>query len=85
MDAHEPVWSEYSNAQRVSLSGERIKMLRSWHRSDFSIDNDLYLYPSETQALENLSRYIVRCPVSLRRLQNEKNSSYVLYQPKSKK
>ena len=45
------------------LSDERIKILRSWRRSVFSIDNDLYLYPSDTQALETLSRYIVRCPV----------------------
>lgn len=49
-----------------------------------SIDNDLYLYPSDTQALETLSRYIVRCPVSLQRLHYDKKSNYVLYQPKSK-
>jgi hypothetical protein len=66
------------------LSDERIKILRSWRRSGFSIDNDVYLYPSDTQALEILSRYIVRCPVSLRRLHYDKKSSYVLYQPKSK-
>ena len=66
------------------LSDERIKILRSWRRSGFSIDNDVYLYPSDTQALEILSRYIVRCPVSLRRLQYDKKSNYVLYQPKSK-
>ncbi len=66
------------------LSDERIKILRSWRSSGFSIDNDLYLYPSDTQALETLSRYIVRCPVSLRRLQYDKKSNYVLYQPKSR-
>ncbi len=66
------------------LSDERIKILRAWRRSGFSIDNDLYLYPSDTQALETLSRYIVRCPVSLQRLHYDKKSNYVLYQPKSK-
>src|SRR3990172_9343938 len=50
------------------LSDERIQLLRSWRRSGFSIDNDVYLYPSDTQALETLCRYIVRCPVSLQRL-----------------
>jgi len=66
------------------LSDERIKILRSWRRSGFSIDNALYLHPSDTQALETLSRYIVRCPVSLQRLLYHKKSKYVLYQPKSK-
>ncbi len=66
------------------LSDERIKILRSWRRSGFSTDNDVYLYPSDTQALESLSRYIVRCPVSLQRLRYDKKSNYVLYQPKSK-
>jgi len=66
------------------LSDERIKILRSWRRSGFSIDNDVYLYPSDAQALEILSRYIVRCPVSLRRLHYDQKSNYVLYQPKSK-
>ena len=66
------------------LSDERIKILRSWRRSGFSIDNDLYLYPSDPQALETLSRYIVRCPVSLQRLHYDKKSNYVLYQSKSK-
>ena len=66
------------------LSDERIKILRSWRYSGFSIDNDVYLYPSDTQALETLSRYIVRCPVSLQRLDYDKKSNYVLYQPKSK-
>ena len=70
--------------QHDLLSDERIEFLRSWRRSGFSIDNALYLYPSDTQALEILSRYIVRCPVSLRRLKYDKKSNYVLYQPKSK-
>ena len=70
--------------QHDLLSNERIKILRSWRFSGFSIDNDVYLYPSDTQALETLSRYIVRCPVSLQRLHYDKNSNYVLYQPKSK-
>jgi len=70
--------------QHDLLSDERIKILRSWRRSGFSIDNDVYLYPSDTQALETLSRYIVRCPVSLQRLHYDKRSNYVLYQPKSR-
>ena len=66
------------------LSDECIKILRSWRWSGFSIDNDVFLYPSDTQALETLCRYVVRCPVSLRRLHYDKKSNYVLYQPKSK-
>jgi len=66
------------------LSDERIHLLRSWRQSGFSIDNDLYLYPSDTQALETLCRYIVRCPVSLQRLHYNTKSKFVLYQPRSK-
>ena len=66
------------------LSDECIKILRSWRWSGFSIDNDVFLYPTDTQALETLCRYVVRCPVSLRRLHYDKKSNYVLYQPKSK-
>ena len=66
------------------LSDECIKILRSWRWSGFSIDNDVFLYSSDTQALETLCRYVVRCPVSLRRLHCDKKSNYVLYQPKSK-
>ena len=65
------------------LSDERIQLLRSWRRSGFSIDNDVYLYPSDTQALETLCRYIVRCPVSLQGLHFNQNSNCVLYQPRS--
>ena len=81
----EPLRNDPSLLQEHDLlSNERIKILRSWRFSGFSIDNDVYLYPSDTQALETLSRYIVRCPVSLQRLHYDKNSHYVLYQPKSK-
>ena len=71
--------------QHDLLSDERIKILRSWRHSGFNIDNDVYLYPSDTQAIETLSRYIVRCPVSLQRLHYDKKSNYVIYHPKSKK
>jgi hypothetical protein len=40
--------------------------------------------PPIPKALEILSRYIVRCPVSLQRLHYDKKSNYVLCQPKSK-
>ncbi len=70
--------------QHDLLSDERIKILRSWRHSGFNIHNDIYLYPSDTQAIETLSRYIVRCPVSLLRLHYDKKSNYVIYQPKSK-
>ena len=55
-----------------------------WNHFGFSIDNDLYLYPSDAQALETLCRYIVRCPVSLPRLHYDTKSKFVLYQPRSK-
>ena len=57
--------------QHDLLSDERIKILRSWRHSGFNIHNDVYLYPSDTQAIETLSRYIVRCPVSIQRLHYE--------------
>jgi len=66
------------------LSDDRMNLLRSWRRSGFSIDNDLYLHPSDSQALETLCRYIVRCPVSLQRLHYDTKSKFVLYQPRSK-
>jgi hypothetical protein len=69
--------------QHELVSDERIQLLRSWRRSGFSVDNDVYLYPSDGQALETLCRYIVRCPVSLQRLHYDNKTNYVLYQPRS--
>lgn len=70
--------------QHDLFSDERIDILRSGRRSGFSIDSDVYLYPSDSQNLEILSCYIVGCPVSLQRLHYDKKSNYVLYHPKSK-
>ena len=70
--------------RRGLLSDQRMDLLRSWRRSGFSVDNSVYLYPSDTQALESVARYVVRCPVSLQRLHYDSKSNDLLYHPKSK-
>jgi hypothetical protein len=51
--------------QHDLLSDERINILRSWRRSGFSIDNDVYLDPSDSQGPRNplpLYRPLSRLP-----------------------
>jgi hypothetical protein len=50
------------------LSQERIKLLLSWRRSGFSVDDSVRLPVGEQKGLEDVARYMLRAPVSLSRL-----------------
>jgi len=65
------------------LSEERIRLLLSWQRSGFSIDDSVRIPAGEKTSLEKVARYMLRSPVSLSRLQWTKASAHVLYAPKT--
>ena len=50
------------------LSDERIELLLSFRNSGFSVDTSPTVWPQDTQGLERLCRYLLRCPVSLSRI-----------------
>ncbi len=50
------------------LSDERVELLLSFRNSGFSVDTSPTVWPQDTQGLERLCRYILRCPVSLSRI-----------------
>ena len=50
------------------LSQERIDLLESWRRSGFSVHNRVYAHPRDGRDFEALVRYMMRSPISLRRL-----------------
>ena len=50
------------------MSDERIELLTSFRHSGFSVDTSPTVWPEDTQGLERLYRYLLRCPVSLSRI-----------------
>lgn len=65
------------------LSEERIKLLLSWRRSGFSIDDSVRIPAGEQQMLERVARYMLRAPVSLSRVRWARGDSEVLYAAKT--
>lgn len=61
------------------LSQERIKLLLSWRRSGFSIDDSVRLPLGEQKGLEDVARYMLRAPVSLSRLRWTPGDKEVFY------
>ena len=61
------------------LSQERIDLLESWRRSGFSVHNRVYAHPRDGRDFEALVRYMMRCPVSLKRLRFTPGSAEVVY------
>ncbi len=49
------------------LSDERMQLLLSFRNSGFSVDTSPTVWPQDTQGLERLCRYLLRCPVSISR------------------
>lgn len=50
------------------LSEERSELLLSWRHSGFSVHNRVRVEPEDQSAVERLSRYIMRPPISLERM-----------------
>ena len=50
------------------LSDERIELLDSFRHSGFSVDASLTVWPQDTEGLERLCQYLLRCPLSLSRI-----------------
>ncbi len=61
------------------LSEERIELLLSWRRSGFSVHNRVYAHPGDGRGFEALVRYMMRSPVSLKRLRFTPGSAEVVY------
>jgi hypothetical protein len=51
------------------LSEERTELLLSWRHSGFSVHTGVRVEPEDAPALERLTRYILRPPISLERMQ----------------
>jgi hypothetical protein len=65
------------------LSDERIDLLDSFRHSGFSVDTSPTVWPQDTQGLERLCRYLLRCPVSLSRIHWTPGSKTLFYESKS--
>ncbi len=53
--------------------------MSSWSHSGFSVDNSVYLPPGDTDGLERLAQYILRCPFSLARVVRLTAEGSVIY------
>jgi hypothetical protein len=62
------------------LTDERIELLRSFRHSGFSVDASPTVWPQDTQGLERLCRYLLRCPVSLSRIHWTPGSKTLFYE-----
>jgi len=54
--------------RRGFLSDERIELLNSFRNSGFSVDTSPTVWPRDSEGLERLGRYMLRCPLSLSRI-----------------
>ena len=61
------------------LSEDRIELLLSWRRSGVSVHNRVFVHPGDRWGFEALVRYMMRCPVSLKRLRFTPGSAEVVY------
>jgi len=50
------------------LTGERTELLLSWRHTGFSVHNRVRIEPEDGHAVERLARYIMRPPISLKRI-----------------
>jgi hypothetical protein len=64
---------------RGLLSQERIELLLSWRRSDFSVRNRVFTHPGDGRGFEALVRYMMRSQVSLTRLRFTPGAKEVVY------
>jgi hypothetical protein len=69
--------------RRGLLSDERIELLTSFRNSGFSVDDSPTLWPQDTEGIERLARYLLRCPLSLSRIHWTKGARTLFYEGKS--
>ena len=65
------------------LSDERIELLNSFRNSGFSVDTSPTVWPQDSDGLERLGRYILRCPLSLSRIHWTEGARPLFYQGKA--
>ncbi len=65
------------------ISDERIELILSFRNSGFSVDASPTVWPQDSQGLEKISRYLLRCPVSLSRIHWTPGSKTLFYESKS--
>ena len=59
-----------------------MNLLLSFRNSGFSVDTSPTVWPQDTQGLERLCRYLLRCPVSLSRIHFTPASRTLFYESK---
>ena len=59
-----------------------MELLLSFRNSGFSVDTSPTVWPQDTQGLERLCRYLLRCPVSLSRIHWTPGSRTLFYESK---
>ena len=59
-----------------------MRVLLSFRNSGFSVDTSPTVWPQDTQGLERLCRYLLRCPVSLSRIHWTPGSRTLFYESK---
>ena len=65
------------------LSDERIELLNSFRHSGFSVDTSPTVWPQDSDGLERLGRYMLRCPLSLSRIHWTQGARTLFYQAKA--
>jgi hypothetical protein len=65
------------------LDDERIELLNSFRNSGFSVDTSPTVWPQDSDGLERLGRYLLRCPLSLSRIHWSEGARTLFYQGKA--
>ena len=66
------------------LSDERIELLNAFRSSGFSVDSSPTVWLQDSQGLERLGRYMLRCPLSLSPIHWTEGARTLFYQGKAK-
>ena len=69
--------------RKALLSDERIELLNSFRHSGFSVDTSPTVWPQDSDGLERLGRYMLRCPLSLSRIHWTQGARTLFYQAKA--
>ena len=64
------------------LDDKRANMLLSWVNSGFSVDNSVQIFSTDMKARENVSQYIARHPISIKKILYEPTKGRVIYHTK---
>ncbi len=62
------------------LDDERIELLNSFRNSGFSVDTSPTVWPQDSDGLERIGRYLLRCPLSLSRIHWSEGARTLFYQ-----